>query len=139
MEPCTGGGGGADMVLLGYVSLLLFEVATQNAVFDPKWVFSSASEITQAALSSWAFSSRLVWERWTHLYFDTLAYQSSKNDLPFSIFLEHRRKMKRKVIIDCDPGIDDALAILLAIASPELEIIAISVSSVPIPDCPWQL
>lgn len=30
------------------------------------------------------------------------------------------------VVIDCDPGIDDALALLLAAASPELEILAIT-------------
>ena len=28
---------------------------------------------------------------------------------------------KRKVIIDCDPGIDDSLAIMLALKSPEIE------------------
>ena len=33
---------------------------------------------------------------------------------------------KRKVIIDCDPGIDDSLAILLALNSPELEGIRIN-------------
>ncbi|HCC00271.1 MAG TPA: nucleoside hydrolase [Ruminococcaceae bacterium] len=33
---------------------------------------------------------------------------------------------KKKVIIDCDPGIDDALAILLALASPELEVLGIT-------------
>lgn len=33
----------------------------------------------------------------------------------------------RKVIIDCDPGIDDALALMLALASPELEILGITV------------
>ncbi|MEY8445043.1 nucleoside hydrolase [Enterococcus ratti] len=32
----------------------------------------------------------------------------------------------RKVIIDCDPGIDDILALLLAIKSPEIEIVAIT-------------
>jgi inosine-uridine nucleoside N-ribohydrolase len=31
----------------------------------------------------------------------------------------------RKVIIDTDPGRDDAAAILLALASPELEIVGI--------------
>ncbi|MEG0137335.1 MAG: nucleoside hydrolase, partial [Cetobacterium sp.] len=36
---------------------------------------------------------------------------------------------KRKVIIDCDPGIDDSLAILLAINSPELEVIGITTCS----------
>ena len=34
--------------------------------------------------------------------------------------------MKKKVIIDCDPGIDDAVALLLALKSPELEIAAIT-------------
>lgn len=36
---------------------------------------------------------------------------------------------KRKVIIDCDPGIDDSLALLLAINSPGLEILGITVVS----------
>ena len=30
---------------------------------------------------------------------------------------------KRKVIIDCDPGIDDSLAIMLALKSPEIEVV----------------
>jgi len=33
---------------------------------------------------------------------------------------------KKSVIIDCDPGIDDALALLLAFVAPELDIIAIT-------------
>ncbi|WP_415298556.1 nucleoside hydrolase [Clostridium perfringens] len=33
---------------------------------------------------------------------------------------------KRKVIIDCDPGIDDALAIILALKSKEIEVIGIT-------------
>ncbi|MCI5650066.1 MAG: nucleoside hydrolase [Fusicatenibacter sp.] len=33
----------------------------------------------------------------------------------------------RKVIIDCDPGIDDALALMLALSSPELEILGITI------------
>lgn len=37
--------------------------------------------------------------------------------------------MKRKVIIDCDPGIDDALALILAISSPEIEILGITIVS----------
>lgn len=32
----------------------------------------------------------------------------------------------RKVIIDCDPGIDDTLALLLAIKSPDIEVVAIT-------------
>lgn len=34
---------------------------------------------------------------------------------------------KRKVIIDCDPGIDDSLALMLALASPELEVVGITI------------
>lgn len=34
--------------------------------------------------------------------------------------------MKKKVLIDCDPGIDDALALMLALSSPELEILGIT-------------
>lgn len=34
---------------------------------------------------------------------------------------------KRKIIIDCDPGIDDALALMLALCSPEVEILGITV------------
>ena len=37
--------------------------------------------------------------------------------------------MKKKVIIDCDPGIDDSLALMLALESPEIEIIGITVVS----------
>lgn len=31
-----------------------------------------------------------------------------------------------KVIVDCDPGVDDAIALLLALASPELEVLGIT-------------
>lgn len=34
--------------------------------------------------------------------------------------------IKRKLIIDCDPGIDDALAIALALQSPQLEVLGIT-------------
>ena len=33
----------------------------------------------------------------------------------------------RKVILDCDPGIDDALALMLALSLPELDVIGITV------------
>jgi hypothetical protein len=34
--------------------------------------------------------------------------------------------MGRALIIDCDPGVDDAIALLLALASPELEVLGIT-------------
>ena len=40
---------------------------------------------------------------------------------------------KRKVIIDCDPGIDDALAILLALNSDELEVLGLTITSGNVP------
>ena len=35
--------------------------------------------------------------------------------------------MRKKVIIDCDPGIDDSLAIMLALSLSQLEVIGITV------------
>jgi len=35
--------------------------------------------------------------------------------------------MKRKVIIDCDPGIDDSLALIYAIQHPNLEVVALTI------------
>ncbi|UCG65568.1 MAG: nucleoside hydrolase, partial [Deltaproteobacteria bacterium] len=34
--------------------------------------------------------------------------------------------MKKRVIIDTDPGVDDALALLLALRSPELQVEAVT-------------
>lgn len=35
--------------------------------------------------------------------------------------------MRRRVIIDCDPGIDDSLAIMLALSLPEIEVLGITI------------
>lgn len=40
---------------------------------------------------------------------------------------------KRKVIIDCDPGIDDCMAILLALNSKELEVVGLTICSGNVP------
>ena len=32
----------------------------------------------------------------------------------------------RKVIIDCDPGTDDAIALFLALGSPELDVVMVT-------------
>ncbi len=61
--------------------------------------------------------------------------------IPFlwRIFKNHLEEGKvgsffmRKIIIDCDPGIDDALAIMLAANSPELDILAITTVSGNVP------
>ena len=34
---------------------------------------------------------------------------------------------KQKIIIDCDPGIDDTLALLYALKHPQLEVVAITI------------
>src|SRR5262245_12774485 len=37
--------------------------------------------------------------------------------------------MTRKVIIDCDPGIDDAVALCLALADPRLDVVAVTATA----------
>ncbi len=34
--------------------------------------------------------------------------------------------MTKRILIDCDPGVDDAIALLLALGSPELEVLAVT-------------
>lgn len=36
---------------------------------------------------------------------------------------------KEKIIIDCDPGIDDTLALMYAIQHPKLEVVAITITA----------
>ena len=35
--------------------------------------------------------------------------------------------MRKKVIIDCDPGIDDSLALMLALSMEEIEVLGLTV------------
>ena len=37
--------------------------------------------------------------------------------------------MALPVILDCDPGHDDAIALILALASPELKVLAVTTSA----------
>ena len=47
--------------------------------------------------------------------------------------------MAQKIIIDCDPGVDDALALILAFHSPEVEVLAVSGVSGNVPlDMVWE-
>ena len=43
---------------------------------------------------------------------------------------------KQKIIIDCDPGIDDTLALLYALKHPNLEVVAITIVA---GNCPTDL
>ena len=43
-----------------------------------------------------------------------------------SLLFCHEVSMK-KIIIDCDPGIDDSLAIMLALQSPELQVLGLTI------------
>ena len=40
--------------------------------------------------------------------------------------MENELMAKKQILIDCDPGVDDALAIMLAVVSPELEVVGIT-------------
>ena len=51
------------------------------------------------------------------------------SSLPAQTGLNPTASQPRRVILDSDPGIDDAMAILLAVQSPELRIEAITVVS----------
>lgn len=42
-------------------------------------------------------------------------------------FFRKEFSMKRKVIIDCDPGVDDSLALMFALNSPNIEVIGITI------------
>lgn len=35
----------------------------------------------------------------------------------------------KKIILDCDPGHDDALAMMLALASPDIDLLAVTTSA----------
>jgi len=40
---------------------------------------------------------------------------------------EKRMQMKRNIIIDCDPGIDDSLALMMALSSSDIEVLGITI------------
>ena len=42
---------------------------------------------------------------------------------------------RTRVLIDCDPGVDDAIALLLALASPELDVLAVTTVA---GNVPWE-
>jgi inosine-uridine nucleoside N-ribohydrolase len=41
--------------------------------------------------------------------------------------------MTRKVILDCDPGIDDAVALAMALFDPRLEVVAVTATAGNVP------
>lgn len=43
--------------------------------------------------------------------------------------MKGRGDFDEKIILDCDPGHDDALALLLAVASPKIELKAVTTSA----------
>lgn len=36
------------------------------------------------------------------------------------------KELKKKIILDCDPGMDDSMAIVMAVKSPALQVMAIT-------------
>lgn len=36
------------------------------------------------------------------------------------------KELKKKIILDCDPGMDDSMAIVMAVKSPALQVMAIN-------------
>lgn len=47
----------------------------------------------------------------------------------FTSYLSTAHAQPRKVIIDCDPGVDDAMELVLALQSPQIEIVGITTTS----------
>ncbi|MGI9456133.1 MAG: nucleoside hydrolase [Aeoliella sp.] len=47
--------------------------------------------------------------------------------------MQHEAMMPRKVILDMDPGFDDALALCVALAAPELEVLAVTATGGNVP------
>lgn len=60
---------------------------------------------------------------------ELILYQKIRKEILGGKMIFERDIMKRKVILDMDPGIDDALAIILACNSPELEVLGITIVS----------
>src|SRR6266566_9849773 len=54
---------------------------------------------------------------------------SKSQNLALSLVYLEERKFLHRIILDTDPGIDDALALFLALASPEVQLEAITTVS----------
>ena len=53
-------------------------------------------------------------------------FRSPEGRFPREITTCYDLGMPRKVIIDCDPGIDDAVALAMALFDPRLEVLAVT-------------
>jgi inosine-uridine nucleoside N-ribohydrolase len=56
------------------------------------------------------------------------AFTATRNDTTRDAVFRRTTNLPIPVILDCDPGTDDAVAILLALASPELNVLAVTVA-----------
>lgn len=58
---------------------------------------------------------------------DHLSHSPTSSSYPHRMTTTQSQKSPAKVIVDTDPGVDDVLAILLSLASPELDVRLISI------------
>lgn len=60
--------------------------------------------------------------------------QGARFILAFFVCVDPRKgEVMKRIIIDCDPGIDDSLALILALKSPELDVIGITICAGNVP------